>query len=120
MRSLLACLRVFVRVPLYQALIQLICAATTLTSTWHGQILQMICIQRLHVSASYGLVTVGGDGLRGGCLALAKYVPVVLPKVLRLMKATDLTGGMPRILHSLVAWGDSWGRNISRASHAWK
>ncbi|ETV78119.1 hypothetical protein H257_08324 [Aphanomyces astaci] len=71
--------------PQHQSRIQLICAATTLTPAWHGQILQIYLTQQLPVSASYGLVTVGGAGLREGCLALVKYAPVVLPKVLRVL-----------------------------------
>ncbi|RQM26293.1 hypothetical protein B5M09_003461 [Aphanomyces astaci] len=76
----------------------------------------MICIQRLHVSASYGLVTVGGDELRGGCLVLANNAPVVLPKVLRVVKTTDLTGGMPWILHSLVGVGRQLGSLFNTAA----
>ncbi|RHZ42448.1 hypothetical protein DYB26_015828 [Aphanomyces astaci] len=102
--------------PQHQARIQLICATTTLTSAWHGQILQMICTQRLPVSTSYGLVTVGGAGLREGCLALAKYAPVVLPKVLRVVKTRDLTGGMPEILHRLVGVGRQLGGLLQHGS----
>ncbi|RHY04872.1 hypothetical protein DYB36_003914 [Aphanomyces astaci] len=119
MRGLFAWLRAIVLVPQHQARIQLICAATTLTPAWHGQILQIYLTQHLPVSASYGLVTVGGAGLREGCLALVKYAPVVLPKVLRVLGICSIeeTNGFNQVIYilSLVLQPPSLSKSAKKA-----
>ncbi|ETV98568.1 hypothetical protein H310_08692 [Aphanomyces invadans] len=67
----------------------------------------MICTQRLPASASYGLVVIGGEGLRRGCQELASHAHVVLPKVLKV--ADSSAASMPAILHRLVRVGKQLG-----------
>ncbi|CAK5040814.1 unnamed protein product [Aphanomyces euteiches] len=81
--------------------IQLICAATPLSSIWHGQMLHMICKDRLPRSGAYSLTVFGGDGMRSGGLALAQHVKSVQAKVVR-PHTSSVAQGLKGTLESLV------------------
>ncbi|KAF0691029.1 Aste57867_17674 [Aphanomyces stellatus] len=101
--------------PEMQRRIQLVCAATSLTPQWHGQMLHMITTLRLPMTMRPGmscaLVVFGKETMRAGCLALAKFAPTCIqPKVLtNAVTSVDVVATMQRLaavgqsLHTIVS-----------------
>ncbi|KAF0714511.1 Aste57867_3837 [Aphanomyces stellatus] len=114
------CARLFAS-PESQQQIQLICAATSPTTQWHGQMLHLVLTQRwprpAHSTTASSLAVFGKETMRHGCLTLAKHAFLAQPKVVARATppATSMGGGgdVLATLKALAGVGQTLGKIVS-------